>query len=84
MLTVTSCPLELRGIANRVSGNGKTFHVLNCESADGSPHALYCPSVEALPAGLKKGDMVCVTFDVRTYDRNERLVVKSVRLADVK
>lgn len=81
MLTVTSCPLELRGIANQKSKAGNVFYVLNCESDDGSPHALYCPKVDALPAGLKKGDMIRVTFSVHTYNRNERLVVERVVLA---
>lgn len=84
MLTVTTCPLELRGIANKTTSNGRTYYVLNCESNDGTPHAMYCPSADALPAGLKKGDMVTMLCDVRTYDRSERLIVKSVRLAPAK
>lgn len=82
MLTVKSSPLELRGIANKSSRNGNQYYLLNVESADGSPHALYCPKFEALPAGLKKGDMVCVTFEVSYFKGNERLVISHVERAE--
>jgi hypothetical protein len=78
MLKVTSAPLELRGIANYTSKKGNLYYTLNCESADGSPHALYCPKAEALPQGLKKGDIVKVTFEVTYFKGNERLVVDKV------
>lgn len=78
MLTVKSSPLELRGIANKSSRNGNQYYVLNVESSDGSPHALYCPKFEALPQGLKKGEMVQVTFEVSYFKGNERLVVTAV------
>lgn len=78
MLKVTSAPLELRGIANNTSKKGNLYYTLNCESEDGSPYALYCPKVEALPQGLKKGDMVKVTFEVTYFKGNERLVVDKV------
>ena len=55
---------------------------LNCESLDGSPHSLYCPSADALPQGLKKGDIVSVLFDVTYYKGNERLVVRKVEKVD--
>lgn len=78
MLKVTSAPIELRGIANNTSKKGNLYYTLNCESEDGSPHALYCPSADALPQGLKKGDMVKVTFEVSYYKGNERLIVNAV------
>lgn len=78
MLTVKSAPLELRGIANKTSNKGNVYYTLNCESADGSPHALYCPDAKALPQGLKKGDMVSVSFDVSYYKGNEELIVSKV------
>ena len=78
MLTVKSNPLELRGIVNNTSKNGKAYYTLNVESADGTPHALYCPDFNALPQGLKKGDVVCVTFNVHRYQNQERLVVCKV------
>ena len=81
MLIVTSAPLELRGIANKSSKNGKLYYILNVESSDGSPHALYCPDANALPQGLKKGDMVAVDFLVTYYKGNERLVVNKVNRA---
>ena len=82
MLTVKSSPLELRGIANKSSRNGNVYYVLNVESADGSPHALYCPNQEALPVGLRKGDMVSVSFEVAYFKGNERLVVAKVEKVD--
>lgn len=82
MLTVVSTPLELRGIVNKSSKNGNVYYVLNVESSDGSPHALYCPKVEALPNGLCKGNMVTVTFDVSYFKGNERLVVSKVEKAE--
>lgn len=78
MMTVKSSPLELRGIANNTSKKGNVYYTLNVESADGSPHALYCPNAEAFPQGLAKGNMVVVTFDVSYYKGNERLVVTKV------
>lgn len=78
MLKVTSAPLELRGIANNTSKKGNLYYTLNVESDDGSPHALYCPKSEALPQGLKKGEMVRVTFEVSYFKGNERLVVTAV------
>lgn len=82
MLKVKSAPLELRGVATKVSGKGKMYYTLNVETDDGSPHQLYCPNVDALPAGLKKGDMIFVTFDVAKYQNNERLVVIGVERAE--
>lgn len=81
MFTVKSSPLELRGVANKSSRSGKVYYVLNVECEDGTPHALYCPTVNALPAGLKKGDMVTVCFNVTYYNGNERLVVTKVEVA---
>lgn len=81
MLIVTSCPLELRGIANKRTKNEKLYYVINAESADGTPHALYCPDAAAFPADLHKGDMIYVTFNVHRYGGNERLVVSSVTKA---
>lgn len=78
MLIVKSYPLELRGIAHKTKKNGGLYYVINAESSDGTPHALYCPTAECLPAGLSKGDMVNVTFEVSRYQNQERLVVKEV------
>lgn len=82
MLKVKSYPLELRGIANTTSKKGNVYYTLNCESDDGSPHALYCPKIEALPQGLKKGDKILVTFEVSYFKGNERLVVAQVERAN--
>lgn len=78
MLRVQSEPLELRGVAHKAAKSGNVYYVLNTETEDGSPCALYCPSSEALPQGLKKGDMVVVTFEVAHYQNSERLVVRKV------
>lgn len=78
MLTVNSCPLELRGVAHKTSKSGKLFYTINVESSDGTPHALYCPDASALAQGLSKGDMVTVTFNVSYYMGNERLSVIGV------
>ncbi len=81
MLRVKSEPLELRGIVHKQTKAGKLYYVLNTESDDGSPHALYCPDAGRLPQGLKKGDLVQVTFDVAVFQGNERLVVSMVEKA---
>lgn len=78
MLIVKSYPLELRGIAHRTTKKGNLYYILNVESSDGTPHALYCPNADCLPAGLNKGDMISVTFEVSYFQNNERLVVKEV------
>lgn len=78
MLTVTSSPLELRGIAHKRTKDDKIYYIINAESEDGTPHGLYCPDAKAFPDGLKKGDMIYVTFNVYRYGGNERLVVSSV------
>ena len=78
MLTVKSTSVELRGIRNDVSKNGKAYYTLNVETADGTPHSLYCPDFNAIPQGLKKGEMIRVTFNVHRYQNQERLVVCGV------
>lgn len=77
-MKVQANSLELRGVANKVSKNGTLFYILNVEAEDGTPHALYCPKMESLPQGLKKGDLVNVVFDYVTFGRTERLVVSQV------
>ena len=81
MLTVTSIPLELRGVANKTTKQNKTYHVINCEISDGTPYQFYCPDMMALSEGLKKGDMVVVTFEVVYFNGNERLIVRNVKKA---
>lgn len=81
MVKVKSEKLELRGIANRQSKNGKVYYIVNVESLDGTPYGFYCPDASAFQQGLKKGDMVCVTFDVKIYNGNEQLLVNKVEKA---
>lgn len=78
MMTVKSNPVELRGVLNKSSQNGKVYYIINVESDGGTPHALYCPDAAALPAGLQKGDMIEVLFDVSYYKGNEKLSVSKV------
>lgn len=79
MLSVTSSVLELRGVANKVSKKGTPFYIINVEDYVGTPYALYCPNFDAIPQGLKKGDNVVVTFDVRSYQGQDNLSVTAVR-----
>lgn len=78
MLSVASNPLELRGIANKTTKSGKTYYVVNTESDDGTPYALYCPDASAFAEGLKKGDKVRVLFEVNRFQGNEKLIVRKV------
>jgi len=82
-MQVKAFGLELRGIANKVSPKGTLYHIINVETEDGTPHALYCPKVDALPQALKKGEIVNVEFDYVTFGRNERLVVSKVERGTV-
>lgn len=78
MLKVKAENLELRGIANHTNKNNKTYQIVNAETADGTAYQFYCPDVNALPQGLKKGDAVHIIFDVKYFDRKERLEVSKV------
>lgn len=78
MLLVKSLPLELRGVANKQTKKGVTYYVLNVETDDGTPYALYCPKSDCLPLGLRKGDTICVTMEVIVYNGTERLIVRHV------
>ena len=78
MLTVTSCPLELRGVAHKTSKKGKIYYVINCEDKDGTPYGFYCPDAKALSPSLKKGDSVLVSFEVTYFKGNEKLSVTYV------
>lgn len=82
MLTVISCPVELRGIADKVTKKGSTYYVVNFEIDDGTPYAMYCPDSSAFPVGLKKGDMVTLTMEVKVYNGNERLIVRRLDKVD--
>lgn len=81
MLTVKSNPLELRGIAHKETRNGKQFYQVNCETQDGTPYGFYCPSASAFSPNLKKGDEVCIVFEVAYFQGKERLIVQAVEKA---
>lgn len=79
MLTVKSCPMELRGIAHKPRKNtGEVYYLVNAETEDGTAYSFYCPNASAFGAGLKKGDMVEITFEVSFYNNKERLIVTKV------
>ena len=78
MLKVVSENLELRGVASNTTKNGKTYYMVNAETHDGTAYQFYCPTYEALPQGMKKGDMVKLHFVVKYFNRNERLEVVQV------
>lgn len=78
MLKVVSDTLELRGVASNTSKNGKTYYVINAEDNDGTAFQFYCPTYEALPQGMKKGDKVRLHFVVKYFNRSERLEVEKV------
>lgn len=77
-MKVKSATLELRGISNKVSSKGTVFYMVNVEEDDGTPLSFYCPKIEALPQGLKKGDLVNIVFDYTRFNQQERLMVSSV------
>ena len=79
MLKLTTYGLELRGIANKTSKNGNLYYILYCENEQGKPYNFYVPSADSLPEGLKKGDIIMITFDLTYYKNQERLTVSSVR-----
>lgn len=78
MFYVKSSPIELRGVENKVKKDGSVYYVLRVEGENGVPYQLYCPKPDALPDGLKKGNMITVTFGYTVYDRSERLFVSKV------
>ena len=81
MFTLVSCPVELRGVANKTSKTGKTYYVLNVETDEGQPFSLYCPDFNALPSGLVKGDKVLVSFTYSNFRNQEKLTVIQVSKA---
>lgn len=83
MLSLTSKNLELRGIENKTSSKGNVYYVLYVENIDGKPYNFYVPDDEALPQGLKKGEIINVTFDLSYYKGNERLTVSKVERGTV-
>lgn len=79
MLTVKSCPMELRGIAHKPRKNtGEVYYIVNAELVDGTAYSFYCPNATAFGAELKKGDEVEITFEVSIYNNRERLIVVKV------
>lgn len=78
MLKVKSCPVELRGIENKVSEQGKVYYLLYCELDSGKPYKFYIENSSVFPEGLRKGDMVTVTFELSYYKGFERLSVVRV------
>ena len=69
-----SHPVELRGIANKVTQSGNIYYTVNLEEADGTPVALYAKNAEGFAPGLRKGDAVVATCEYVKFDRQERLI----------
>ena len=80
MLKVASEVLELRGVATKTTAKGNMYYLVNCETEDGTAHQFYCPDYTALPQGMKKGDKVRVYFNVKVFDRQEKLIVSKVEV----
>lgn len=81
MLTLKLSNVELRGIANKMSGQGNVYYILYVENNEGKPYNFYVPKSEAFPEGLQKGDIINVLFDLTYYKGNERLSVCKVEKA---
>ena len=78
MVYLSSCTLELRGLANRSTKDGKVYYLVNCEDDEGTAVAFYAPNADGFEQGLKKGDKVRVVFELKRFNNQERLVVVKV------
>lgn len=78
MVYLSSCTLELRGISDRHTKDGKVYYMVNCEDDEGNAIAFYAPNADGFEQGLKKGDSVRVIFELKRYQNTERLVVVKV------
>lgn len=78
-MIVKALSVELRGIANKIAKKtGAVYYMVNVEDADGSAYSFYCDDRNALPDGLKKGDIVNVVFDYAVYGDNKVLFFKKL------
>lgn len=77
-LILVSNKVELRGVANKTSSKGKVYQMLNVEDTQGTPLAFYVPDVSIIPQGLKKGDMLKLTFVCRTYRCNNEFHLRKI------
>lgn len=75
MLTMKSCPLELRGAISKQTKNGKLYVLLNCETDVGEHYQFYSGDPNIVTPDLKKGDKVVLVFAYSVYDKQERLSV---------
>lgn len=78
MLTKTIEKLELRGIANKTSKNFKNYYLINVEKEDGEAVQFYCDDPKAFPQGLKKGDNVVLTLELKQFGQKKDWVVVKV------
>lgn len=78
MLTLKTCPLELRGIENKVSQEGKVYYMIYCELDSGKPYKFFVADAKVFPEGLKKGDKITVSFELSYFKGYERLNVIQV------
>ncbi len=75
MLTLKTNKMELRGVQTQVSKKGNSYYIVYCEDVDScKPFQFFCKEFNALPQGLKKGDMVEITVEYNSF--KELSVVK--------
>ena len=81
MLILKTKEIELRGITSQVSKKtNQPYYVIFCEDLDSvQPFQFICKDFNALPQGLKKGDIVVVTVGYNNY---KDLVVQKVEKVD--
>lgn len=80
MLTLKTRPMELRGINSQVSKKtNQPYYLVYCEDVESfEPQKFLCKDFNALPQGLKKGDLVEVTVTYNSYKDLNVLKVEKV------
>lgn len=68
MLTLKTNKMELRGVQTQTSKKGNTYYILYCEDTEKvEPYKFFCKEFNALPVGLKKGDMVQLSVQYNSF-----------------
>ena len=76
MLTLKTNKMELRGVQTQTSKKGNTYYIVYCEDTESvQPFKFFCKDFNALPQGLKKGDIVQVVVE---YNSFKELTVKKI------
>lgn len=81
MLKLKTCEMELRGIVSQVSKKtNQAYYIVFCEQLDGCEQFKFlCKDYNALPQGLKKGDLVVLSL---VYNNYKELNVEKVELVN--